>query len=174
MMRCVPQRPRGFSAIEMLLVVALVGIISSLVFVSVGRFGASRALDAGAKEVLSVLEDARSRATASVGGMAYGVRFEAQSVTLFRGGAYVPGAPDNIVLTLSSRVTIADISLEGGATEVVFDRLTGKANVSGTVTVALAADASATRVIRIEASGLSSISLLPAAEFLSVREIRYG
>ena len=157
MMRCVPQRPRGFSAIEMLLVVALVGIISSLVFVSVGRFGASR-----------------SRATASVGGMAYGVRFEAQSVTLFRGGAYVPGAPDNIVLTLSSRVTIADISLEGGATEVVFDRLTGKANVSGTVTVALAADASATRVIRIEASGLSSISLLPAAEFLSVREIRYG
>jgi prepilin-type N-terminal cleavage/methylation domain-containing protein len=149
---------RAFALLELLIVLSVIGILSVISFVSLAGLSRANVLDVATGDIVSILSEARSRTLSSEGDSVYGVHFEAGSVTLFTGDTYSAIDPSNVDIPLSSAVTISAITLTGGATEVVFSRLSGDTAVTGTVTVALYSDATNTKIITIPSTGVASVN----------------
>ena len=145
---------RGFTFIEVLITVSIVAIIVALSANAFSRFNKRQELNNAMRDVLSVLEEARSLTLASKNNVMYGVHFEEGQVTLFGGSVYSPSSPDNKITILSSRIYIATTSFAGGGSDVLFERLTGSTNNSGTTTFAFRSDISASSTIFIHKTGL--------------------
>jgi prepilin-type N-terminal cleavage/methylation domain-containing protein len=145
---------KGFSFIELMLVLAIAGLLVGVSLGGFSRMSASKALQADASIVKSVVEDARSRTLAARADSEYGVRFESTRVILFKGSSYVSGASTNVISDLNSRVSLS-AALTGGGSEIIFERLTGKASKGGTVTVSVSGGA--TKILSISTSGIIEI-----------------
>ena len=139
---------------ELLVATAILVTIAAVGIAVFNRLIEQTALDSSVQQVLSIFEEARSRTLASENDQQFGVHLATSSVTLFVGSTYNASASTNEVTTLVRRVSISDISMTGGATEVVFARLTGKASVTGTITLTLISDTSQTHTLIINSTGL--------------------
>jgi prepilin-type N-terminal cleavage/methylation domain-containing protein len=149
---------RAFALIELLVVLTIIGILSIISFVSLSELSKANVLDVATGDIVSVLSEARSRTLSSEGDSVYGVHFETNSITLFKGDTFNAIDPNNVDIPLSSAVTISAITLTGGATEVVFGRISGDADVTGTITIALSTDATDTKTITIPSTGVVSVN----------------
>ncbi len=146
----------AFTLIEVLIVVAIVGILAAISVNGFGAFATRSGADASARVVLSALEEARARTLSAEGGTSYGVHFGSTTVTVFAGETYDAGDTSNEVRTLR-RAEISSVSLTGGANTIVFARLIGTASATGTVTVVQSVDVTLSRTITIHESGLSDV-----------------
>lgn len=108
----------GFTLIEMLIVISLVAIISTLAYVSVGGTIREAALDNSYATVITALESARNRAMQGVGDGSGG-----QTVTVSGDGRSV--TTESTTVQLSPNVSI----LENG-TSITFDRITGRTSAT--------------------------------------------
>lgn len=131
---------KGFTLIEILVVIAILVLLSALVWPPFMDFKRNESLRAVVLEVESVLQQARSETLAARGGNNFGVKFEVDRVTLFIGNSYDSLDPTNRVTLLPKIVNISNIELTGDSTVVVFERLTGRALSSGRVDIALVSD----------------------------------
>jgi len=143
----------GFTLIELLIVMAITGILGTFVIMAYANLNSSQALGKDTALVSSLLNQARVLTLSSKNDTQYGVHFEAGSVTRFAGASYSALDPANTSFPLNSQVAVST-NLAGGATDVVFERLTGKTLQSGTVTLYLPLNASSTRSLTIFATGL--------------------
>jgi len=144
---------KGFTIIEVLIVLAIMAILGTFVAVSYSRFNSMQALDKTSALVSSVLNQARTLTLSSKDNTQYGVHLASGEITLFAGDTYSPSAGSNSVFTLNPQVSlIADIS--GGGSEVVFERLTGKTDQDGTITLSLVSGASSAKTITIFETGI--------------------
>lgn len=141
-------RRRGFTAIEVLIAVAIIGLLAAVILWPFAAFRNGKLLDGAAEDILSLLHEAQTRTLSSDGATPYGVHFESAKITL---------VPDNKEIVLHNSLTISNISLAGGGATVMFKRLTGATDQSGAVTVSLTADNSQQRVITISAAGSAGL-----------------
>lgn len=148
------KKSSGFTLLETLMVLAVAAIIITIVALSFGGLNASQALDKSVRNVISVLDEARNKTLSSSDDSRYGVRLESGQVILFRGSSYVSTDPDNEVSELHSLVGIRNVSLSGGGTSVVFDRLTGATSQSGTFEIYLREASTTYRTISIARTGV--------------------
>ncbi|OGG48025.1 hypothetical protein A3D66_02300 [Candidatus Kaiserbacteria bacterium RIFCSPHIGHO2_02_FULL_50_9] len=149
---------RAFSLMEVLIVVALFGGLFIFSIIALNQFSGTKTLDTSTIEIASVVNEARSKAMGSVGASSYGIHFTSSTVTLFKGETYNASDPDNQITTLSSRIQISAINFTTGGSDIVFARASGKVNTTGNVVVMLVSDASKTRTITIEATGLIRVA----------------
>ena len=140
----------GFTIIEIVVSIAIIGIIAAISTVGLRNWQESAARKVAAQDVYQKLRTAREKTLGSDGDTVYGVRIESTSVTLFSGYAYMAGAPGNIVYDFESGVT-ATSSLRGR--NIVFERLTGRPSATGTVYVR-SRDGNATNTVILYGSGL--------------------
>src|SRR3989338_7817252 len=157
--------PRGFSFIELLVVIGVIAVLASGVLIAYRSANGGIELKTNAFKIVDVLNLARQRPIASLGSSEYGVHFEANQLVLFKGAAYSAPDPDNIFYALPDALEIADVSLAGGGSEVVFDRITGKTVQSGSLKARLVSDIGKFKTINILSSGradISSDALAPA------------
>lgn len=141
-----------------MIVVAIVVILAALVANPFIGFRNQQALSGAAEEILSVLQQVRVKTLTAEGGSQYGVHFSSNQVTIFAGAIYNPGNPANQSSDLSSAVTISNINLTGGGSDVIFQKLTGVTSQSGTIVVALSSDASETKTVTINGNGISDVN----------------
>jgi len=146
-------RDSGFTLIEIIVAIGVLAIVGSTLFIGFSRATESTDLKTSAFKAVDALQFARTRTIASLASSQYGVHF-----VLFRGATYNASDPDNIVYALSSRVEIADITLTGGGSDVVFDRITGKTAQNGTVTVRLIDDPLKLKIVQISSAGRADVS----------------
>ncbi|MFH1170151.1 MAG: type II secretion system protein [Candidatus Vogelbacteria bacterium] len=139
---------RGFTLVEILVAIGIIVLVSYLVVIPFASFRDAKLLDGATEDILSLLHEAQTRTLSSDGGVAYGIHFESDKITL---------VPDNKEVLLHNHLTISSISLIGGGTTIMFNRLTGATDESGTVTVSLVADNSQQRVIAISPAGNSGL-----------------
>ena len=144
---------KGFTLIEMVVVIAILVIVVVIAGASFGGIVERQELKRGAGLVRSTLEEARVRTLSSEGASQYGVHVATSTLTLFPGTTYTEGAPDNEIATLPARTHIASTTLVGGDV-VVFKRLSGATDNVGTITVSLIADENESRTITIQQTGL--------------------
>jgi prepilin-type N-terminal cleavage/methylation domain-containing protein len=149
-------RSGGFSILELLIVVAVLGFVSTLTIVSLSSLTRANVLDSAAGDIISALSEARSRTLTSEGDTVHGIHFSTNAITRFTGGTYSAVDPTNVVLSLPPSVTLSSTALTGGAVDVVFARLTGVASATGTVTIAKSSDATDTKIITITTAGIST------------------
>lgn len=149
----------GFSIPELLVVLALGAVMTTIVVSSFGSSRDRKFLETDARNVLSIVEMARSQTLTSKNGTVYGVYFASTSVTLFTGSSYVQGAAGNLVTLLDSPVIVSNVAFAGGGQSVVFNRLTGETSKSGTVTISLVSNPERLRTITISPTGLAELDV---------------
>lgn len=151
---------KGFTVIELLVVVALISILAAIVIPDFGALKRNQVFKSTVNEVNSLIQKARNNATSSVDSSNYGVHFESGQVVLFKGNTY--GAPGTTLETISlqSSVTVSSISLTGGVSDIVFSKGTGLPNVSGEISILSSTDV---RTISINGTGSISVYVPSAA-----------
>lgn len=147
---------RGFSLVEMLLVLAIFAIITLFAVSAFSKATGREALDKKTGVVLSLLEQARNLTLSAKGASVYGVHFETAKAVLFTGPTYSASATSNVIESVNSPVQISSISLSGGVSDVVFSRLIGDTGQSGTITLSLIASSTQAKTITIFATGIAS------------------
>jgi prepilin-type N-terminal cleavage/methylation domain-containing protein len=154
-----PSKPKsaGFTLVELLIVVAIVAIVAGITFASFNKMRTQQALLGASEQVTTLLNQARAKTLAAEDASRWGVKLASTTVTLFKGSTYSSSAATNVVVSLTG-VTIFASSLGGGATQIVFDRLTGKTANYGTITISAIADPTLTKVITIRSTGVASVN----------------
>ncbi|KKU25889.1 MAG: hypothetical protein UX39_C0016G0010 [Candidatus Magasanikbacteria bacterium GW2011_GWA2_46_17] len=146
---------RGFTLIEILITLAIAGIVTLLVTGAFSSATGLKMLDKETALALSLLEQARNQTLSSKASSVYGVHFETAKTVLFVGPIYSASSNSNTVEPMNPLVQISAITLVGGGSDVVFKRLTGETDQSGTVTLALVASSTRQKTITIFATGLA-------------------
>lgn len=148
---------RGFTVLEILIAVAILVVLGALILSPFSKFRTSQILNSETENILSLITQARENTLSSADASQYGVHFENMRAVMFKGATYSASDSNNKPISISSQAQISTISLSGGGTDVVFQRLTGKTNQSGTVTLSLKSNPTKTRVIKIESTGLAGL-----------------
>jgi prepilin-type N-terminal cleavage/methylation domain-containing protein len=143
---------RGFSIPELLVVVAIIGIIASVSLSTFKNMHTHSALRAGGQGVYDALLTAREDTLASRNDTVYGVRISSTTVTRFTGSAYSAGSTTNKVYYFENGTTATGTLVTSG-TDIVFRRLTGLPSATGTIYVRNS-DGSSTTTLLINGSGL--------------------
>ena len=102
----------------------------------------------------AILEEARSLTISGQGGMQYGVHFQTDSVVRFSGSTYSSGAATNVPYVFDSAVNISNISLGGGGSDVVFDKIKGTTVNFGSVQLNLVSTTTSKKIIYINKGGI--------------------
>jgi len=142
-----------------MIVLAIFSIIAGIVLQQGSSLSTTVELDNASKNIDLKIRTAKARSIGAVNDKNYGIHFESSKVVIFDGtGAYVDGAAGNEVFDLPGHVQINSIALNGGAADIVFDRLTGNTASFGSIGLISTKDASKTKTIFINANGQNSFS----------------
>lgn len=148
---------KGTTIIELLIVLTVITIISSIVVLNLSKFRDEQALKNTTIDIVSLLNKARQNTLSSINSNSYGVHFETDKVTLFIAPTYSFGVNTNEVSVFSTSIKIAvpgGINV-GGGNNVIFERLTGE-TIGGTIVIQQKSDASRKKTITISATGIIS------------------
>jgi prepilin-type N-terminal cleavage/methylation domain-containing protein len=148
---------KGFSLVEITVTLSILTIVSAIVLSSLSSNTDREALAKNADAAVSVLTEARSLTISAKSASNYGVRLASVGPTLFTGTTYNAGASSNRSLALNARVSITNISLTGGGSDVVFSKLTGNTSQNGTFRVTLVSNTSVYKTVTIYKTGLVEV-----------------
>ena len=127
-------KDRGFTLIEIVAVVAIMGIITGLLLTTFFSLSNYSSLERDAAEARAHLEEARIYTQGSRQASSYGVRFEDNEMVLFKGESWLE-RDDELRSYEFNRSTEVSLGGLGGESEIVFRRLFGEPSVSGTITL---------------------------------------
>lgn len=149
---------RGFTLIEILLVLAIFGVLLVSSVIALGSLRGGSDLQAEARGLSRVLELARNRTIASEGDARYGVYATSTNphrYILFRGDDYASRVvAEDKVYELRETIEFDSISFGGAVPEeVVFDRIQGTTSQAGNAVLRVKTDPSDTTTVYVESSG---------------------
>lgn len=119
---------RGFSLIELLITIAIIAVLATGAAIWFFGYQRQAELDSAAKNIINTLREAQARSVSGKDFKAWGVCFDMNNnkFILFRDdGAGCAGAIVKEENYLSSLVKISAITLDGGGSEIIFNRLNG-------------------------------------------------
>jgi len=148
---------KGFSVIEIIVVIAISVILVTIVVSAFSGFRDSQALNSTVEEVVSSINKARSESLSSKNFLQHGIHFETSKVVVFQGAIYSPSDANNIETKLSPFIEISSTSLNGGGTNMVFQKFTGKTAQNGTITLRVKKNTAKIKIITVESTGVISI-----------------
>ncbi len=146
------ERGAGFTFIEVLIVIALLGVIAGFAIPFYQSFQVASNLDNTAQQLVSTLRLAQARAMASESLSDFGVHFESQQYVLFKGNSYNPADPFNESYNIAGTLTISS----GVGSEVVFTAVNG--NTTNTGSVQISTSGGKLRTITINEMGMVDAS----------------
>jgi prepilin-type N-terminal cleavage/methylation domain-containing protein len=141
---------KGFTAIEIVVVVAIMLILLGIVSFSFSGLKKSQALKDSVVNTLSSLDKSKSESFASVSSSVYGVHFQTDKIVIFKGTSYSSQSSSNENVSMTSPASITSINLSGGGSDLYFNRLTGVPSKTGTIIIT---SGTLTKTITISATG---------------------
>ena len=131
-------RKTGFTLVEVLLVVAIFGILAGIGFLNIRLVWTANQLQGSTTETIRALKEAQNNAMDGILDSQWGVFFDINNnqFTLFKGPDYSGRDPAHDLATaLPKLIKITNINLNGGGTEIVFEKTSGKTNHYGSLTM---------------------------------------
>lgn len=146
---------RGFTLVEMMVVIGIVSLLLVVGSVNIRSFQSRSQVTQAAEELASILREAQSRSMTVVNGQTHGIHFESGdgTYTLFEGTPFSQTNATNVKYSLDASIQFSNIALTGGGKDVIFDKLTGSTSHSGGVTISSKLDGSIQRTITITSQG---------------------
>ncbi len=148
---------KAFTLIEMMIVVAIIIIISAVVITNLSSLRKQQSLKNTTEDIVTLLNEARLKTISSQNSTNYSVHFETNKAVLFTGRIYNQSDITNEQMLFDSYVEIhspSGINLNGGGSNVAFERISGETSQNGTIVVSLISDASKQKMITISQTGL--------------------
>lgn len=142
---------RGFTILEIMVVIAVIGILSVIGLVTFTSSRDTRQLTATAQNILGVLRSAQAKTLAGEGGTAWGVHLSDSRFVLFQGVDF-GSAVYTENYDIPAGLAIGNINLAGGATDIIFNRVDGGTNQYGIFSVEVK-NSSAVFSISVDKSG---------------------
>lgn len=149
---------KGMSLIEILVVLALIGIIVLIVLPQFSKSRENQVMKTALSDILSSLDKARGQTLSSLNSSEYGVHFQSDKVIIFKSKVFSAGDAGNETINLTSPAGITNVALGGGSGtsgDMYFNRLSGAPSVTGTITLSTG---SYTKIISISATGAASVN----------------
>ncbi len=153
---------KGFSVIELIVVIAIAGLLTSGAVVSFSSFRNSTNLEAAGDLVKTTLEKSRLSALTQEDGFGWSVKINSNNLVWFKGQTYNPEDSTNKLVGLPDGTQISSVNLENSGSAVFFNTLTGTTS-PGNVVVSLVTDSAKTSTVYLNRSGVvarSSSSIL--------------
>ena len=131
----IPQREVGFTLLEVIIVVSLISLILTIASINLFKPTQEASLDTASADVISLMQEAQNKAmnTDTQGDNSsdeFGVHFETQKVTLFKGVVFNSGDQSNFDIDIPSNLNIFTNLLCSSPPEdcnnVVFQRISGE------------------------------------------------
>lgn len=122
---------KGFTFIEILIVVAISAFLLVLLAPSGIQFYRTQQLDTVTEEIVQALRKAQLNSMSVKNDSAFGVYFSSGQYVLFRGNSYLSRDQEEAFEVLN------DISFSGDVSEVVFSKLSGDPNNLGNLVLTL-------------------------------------
>lgn len=141
---------KGISVIELLIVIAILGILVAVAVVQFSKVIEKQKLNNAVADVIASIDKASSQTLASVESSSYGVHFQSDKVIIFKGEVFDINDPNNEEVEIISPVSISSIDLAGGVSQIYFARLSSTPSTSGTLTVSTS---SFSKIITISPTG---------------------
>ena len=163
----------GFSLIEVILVIAIISIMTSLVILRKDSFSGKIDLENVAMSIDSKIKLAKSRSISALDGKKHGIHFESDKVIIFKDDIYVEGAVENEVFIFSDKIEINLINLAGVGDNLIFKRLTGETENFGTIGIRVISEPSSSRQIIINADGQSSFKAFNTSSGSLIKNARH-
>ncbi len=145
----------GMTFIEIIITVAIISVISAIVFINLSSFRNQQVLNSTANDIISLLNKARQDTLSSINSTNYSVHFDSDKMILFTGSNYSSTDSTNEQIPFDGAVSIpvsGGLNL-GGGNNVTFERLTGE-TTGGTITLQLNSNTSRTKLIIINKTGI--------------------
>lgn len=121
---------RGLTLIELILVIAAITVLSAIAIPVYSLLLVKNDLDVATNTTLQTLRRAQVLSQAVDGDTTWGVKLQSSGITLFKGASYsLRDTTYDEVFTFSGNVT------PSGVSEVVFSKLLGNPNTTGTLTL---------------------------------------
>lgn len=121
---------KGFTLLELVIVVALTAIIARITFSSFASLNNREVLDSQVSLIKSTIQKTRLESLNSKNGIAHGVTFASTTLTITD-----QGTSTTRVIPFSTGVALASQTL--GTTSITFAKVTGLSSASGTLTYTL-------------------------------------
>jgi len=149
---------QGFTLIEIIIVIAVIFFLVSVSIVSYRYFEKTTELEKTTQNIITTLKLAQAKTTSSEEASQYGVHFENDKYILFKGDGYQLESEDNKIYNIANRLEIYDIDLSGEGSDVVFQRINGKTEQNGNVSIRTISNPSSFKIIDIKSSGIIELS----------------
>jgi prepilin-type N-terminal cleavage/methylation domain-containing protein len=149
-------RNRGFTVLELLIVLAIMTILVALIVTALVKSRKSQGIDQDTETVVETLRMARDQTLSSDNASQYGVHFASSTATLFTGTTYSSGSSSNVVFTFTTSDLVMGLSLAGGGSDVIFQRLSGQTADSGTITIS-SPSSGFSRVVTVYNTGIIQV-----------------
>lgn len=164
----------GFTLIELIIVISILAVLSTIVVVDFVSYKKNSDLDNSTQEFAGILRLAQSKTLSSENYKQYGVYINTAVVpnqyTLFTGYSYALRTTSlDQIYFLQPSMEFYGISL-GGGNEIVFDRLTGASDESGSVSIRVKADTSKNKTVYVSSSGAVGF-IAPPINFLDADRV---
>ncbi len=147
---------KGFSIAEILIIVAVLGIIFAIVIPQFTKTRELQVLKNGTEEIVTSIDKARVETLSSLNSSSYGVHFQSDKIVIFKGTSYSAGDVNNETISITTPASITNVTFGGVSSvsgDMYFARLSGAPSTTGTVTVATS---SYSKTITISATGNAS------------------
>ena len=152
------KKSSGFTLLEVVISIGIIMTLSSVVLSSMSTFRATQTLDAAVEKTLSAFSLSRLDTISSKNDSAYGVRILQDRVTYFKGTVYPGnGNVNNLDFVLPMAIEVANISLNGGGPDVIYQRITGATVNYGTFDIRVKGNTSISTRVTINQTGTVSI-----------------
>lgn len=150
------KKSRGVTFLELIIAVGILGMLLTVIMPSFLNFRRNSILNTETQEVITIINKARLSAMSSKGDMKYGVHLESGKIVLFPGTTYTAGASRNEEHILDGVLTLSTITVNGGGSNVVFEKITGATSQNATTTLLVTGSTASTTIV-IHPTGIASM-----------------
>ena len=152
LIQCAHDNEKGFTLVELLVVITIVVVLGGIAAVSFNTSRNVRDLQTSAQNTLAVIRLAQSKTLAGENDSSWGVHVQSNQITLFAGDTS-GGATFTQSYALPPSIEITNIALNGGGSDIIFNRVTGQTDQNGTFVMDVAANPGNSFPVTIDISG---------------------
>jgi len=143
---------KGFTMLELIIVIAIVALLTSGMTATYSAFLVRNEVSTTGWKMVDAFNRARVYAMMGRLDKEWGVHFETSKFVLFEGSSYNAADPTNQLFPILSGYQFTNINLNGGGSNVIFNKISGETDEYGSVDI-VSLDGSSSETIDVNKVG---------------------